>query len=73
MGRVLNCLLALTDPTATVYAAELGPGWFTLEPDKSNQVCGIETFATLKRCAKPKRRKGERPHKLQGGGGCIGG
>jgi len=48
MGRVLNCLLALTDPTATVYAAELGPGWFTLEPDKSNQVCGIETFATLK-------------------------
>ena len=43
MGRVMNCLLALTDPSATVYAPE-AIGWFSADGE---EVCGIKTFATL--------------------------
>lgn len=46
MGRVLNALLRMTEPSTTIYSPECG-GWFT--PD-GTEVCGVSTFALLRKC-----------------------
>ena len=45
MGRAMNCLLAMTDPSTTIFAPE-AIGWFTADGE---EICGIKTFATLQR------------------------
>ena len=46
MGRTLASLLRMTEPQSTIYSPECG-GWFT--PD-GQEVCGIGTFALLRKC-----------------------
>lgn len=46
MGRVLACLLRMTEPQSTIYSPECG-GWFTSD---GQEVCGIGTFALLRKC-----------------------
>lgn len=53
MGRVMNSLLILTDPTRTVFAPEC-TAWFSHPAPDQNiaqtvEVCGIRTFALLER------------------------
>ena len=53
MGRVMNSLLVLTDPTKTVYAPEC-TAWFThnapdLKISQTIESCGVRTFSLLER------------------------
>ena len=43
MGRILNAIMAMTNPATTIFAPE-AIGWYTSD---GNEVCGIRTFALL--------------------------
>lgn len=43
MGRAMNCLLAMTDPSSTVYGPQ-AIAWFMSD---GTEVCGIKSFSVL--------------------------
>jgi WASH complex subunit strumpellin len=53
MGRVMSSLLALTDPSTTVFAPECSAWFLHSAPDQKQvqtvEQCGIRTFALLER------------------------
>jgi WASH complex subunit strumpellin len=53
MGRIMASMLALTDPTHTVYAPECSAWFEHSAPDQKSQptieTCGIRTFALLEK------------------------